>query len=495
MRLERFRETRTMPAESPQLERMSECVWELPRTGGMRVPGRVYADDKLMERIRQDKAVDQVANVAHLPGIVGASLAMPDIHWGYGFPIGGVAATDPAEGGVVSPGGVGYDINCGVRLVASSMTRAEVEPRIRELVGTLFRDVPCGVGSHGAIGRLRRKELEAVMERGSAWAVERGFGRPGDLERTEERGRLKMADPSKVGKRAVERGLDQVGTLGSGNHFMELGVVDEVFDQTAATAFGLEEDLVTLLVHSGSRGLGYQVCDDYLEVMQDAVSKYRIALPDRQLACAPVTSPEGRDYLAAMACSANYAWANRQVMMALAMRSIAGVMRASEEELGLRLVYDVCHNIAKLERHEIGGRERELCVHRKGATRAFPAGHPDVPAVYSRIGQPVLVPGDMGRSSYVCVGTERAMGETFGSSCHGAGRVMSRTRARKEARGRRIAEELSERGVFVMATGKGTLAEEMPQAYKDVDDVVSVTERAGIARRVARLKPLGVIKG
>ncbi len=461
----------------------------------MRVPGRVYADDKLMEHIREERALDQVANVAHLPGIVGASLAMPDIHWGYGFPIGGVAATDPAKDGVVSPGGVGYDINCGVRLVASSMTRSEVEPRIRELVNALFHDVPCGVGSHGAIGKLARKDLDAVLQRGSTWAVERGFGRPGDLERTVEGGRLESADPSKVGERAVERGRDQVGTLGSGNHFMELDVVDEVYDESAAAAFGLRTEGVVLQIHSGSRGLGYQVCDDYLEIMQGAVSKYGIALPDRQLACAPVESREGHDYLAAMACAANYAWANRQVMMALAARSISGVMRKSQEELGLRLVYDVCHNIAKLERHEVGGRERLLCVHRKGATRAFPAGHRDVPAAYRGVGQPVLVPGDMGRCSYVCVGTETAMKDTFGSSCHGAGRLMSRRKARKAAHGRKLAEEMAARGVYVMATGKGTLAEEMPSAYKDVADVVGVTERAGIARRVARLRPLGVIKG
>ncbi len=484
-----------MPSAQHSMKQVSECVWEIPREGGMRVVGRIYADDRLMAHIRRENAVDQVANVAHLPGIVGASLAMPDIHWGYGFPIGGVAATDPSSGGVISPGGVGYDINCGVRLVASSMDAGEVMPRLTDVVGALFRDVPCGLGSSGAIGKLSRNELASVLQRGAAWSVERGYGKPEDLERTEEGGRLATADASKVGKRAVERGLDQVGTLGSGNHFMEVGVVDEVFDAAAARTFGLEEGRVTLLIHSGSRGLGYQVCDDYLDVMQGAVSKYGIVLPDRQLACAPVESTEGRDYLAAMACAANYAWANRQVMMALSFRSVARVMGGSEESLGLRLVYDVCHNIAKIETHDVNGERKRLCVHRKGATRAFPAGHPDVPSVYRGVGQPVLVPGDMGRSSYVCVGTERALSDTFGSSCHGAGRVMSRNKARKAAHGRRIAEELSRRGVVVMATGKGTLAEEMPEAYKDVADVVGVTERAGIARRVARLRPLGVIKG
>ncbi len=484
-----------MSSAHDTMRQVSECVWEIPRRGGMRVPGRIYADDKLMTHIRRENALEQVTNVAHLPGIVGASLAMPDIHWGYGFPIGGVAATDPSAGGVISPGGVGYDINCGVRLVASSMTLSDVEPLVPAIARALFRDVPCGLGSSGAIGKLPRKELAAVLEQGACWSVKRGYGRPGDLERTEEGGRLAAADASKVGKRAVDRGLDQVGTLGSGNHFMELGVVDEVFDGPAAKAFGLEKRGVTLLIHSGSRGLGYQVCDDYLEVMQGAVAKYAIELPDRQLACAPVDSREGGDYMAAMACAANYAWANRQVMMALAFRSISGVMGESEESLGLRLVYDVCHNIAKIETHEVSGRATRLCVHRKGATRAFPAGHPDVPPPYRSVGQPVLVPGDMGRSSYVCVGTDRALADTFGSSCHGAGRVMSRNKARKAARGRRIADELSERGVVVMATGKGTLAEEMPEAYKNVADVVDVTERAGIARRVARLRPLGVIKG
>lgn len=461
----------------------------------MRVPGRVYADDALMSHILREKAIDQVANVAHLPGIVAASLAMPDIHWGYGFPIGGVAATDVGAGGVISPGGVGYDINCGVRLVATSIIRKDIDPRIVDVVAALFRDVPCGVGSSGAIGKLSRKELERVMVDGAAWAVARGFGTEGDLDRTEERGRLAAADPENVGKRAVERGLDQVGTLGSGNHFMEIDVVEEVYDERAASTFGLAAGTVAVLIHSGSRGLGYQVCDDYLEVMQRAVDKYGIALPDRQLACAPVSSPEGERYLSAMACAANYAWANRQVMMALAKRAVARTLGTSEEALGLRLVYDVCHNIAKLERHDVAGGKRVLCVHRKGATRAFPAGHDDVPSPYQAVGQPVLVPGDMGTCSYVCVGTGAGMRETFGSTCHGAGRVMSRTKAKKAARGRSIADELSKRGIVVMASGKGTLAEEMPDAYKDVSAVVDVTERAGIARRVVRLRPLGVIKG
>ncbi len=482
-------------AGSHEMLRVSECVWEIPKTGGMRVPGRVYADDRLMKHILKEKAVDQVANVAHLQGIVGASLAMPDIHWGYGFPIGGVAATDPAKGGVVSPGGVGYDINCGVRVVASKLSLGDVRDRIPELVKRLHRDVPCGLGSHGAIGKLDRKDLDDLMVEGAAWAVRKGFGTDADLDHTEEGGRLRMADPSKVGKRAIERGLDQVGTLGSGNHFLEIDVIDEIYDEYIASAFGLEKGGVAFQIHSGSRGFGYQICDDYLEVMQEAVRKYSIELPDRQLACAPVESPEGKRYLAAMACAANYAWANRQVMMALTKRAVAKVLASSEAALGLRLLYDVCHNIAKLETHTVEGREVTLCVHRKGATRAFPAGHRDVPDAYRAVGQPVLVPGDMGTCSYVCVGTGATMRETFGSTCHGAGRVMSRAKAKKMAAGRNLEQEMSDRGVFVMAEGKRTLAEEMPDAYKDVTEVVDVMERAGIAKRVVRLKPLGVVKG
>lgn len=484
-----------MNGSDVKIERVRGCLWEIPRTGRMRVPGRVFADDRLMDDIRREKSLDQVANVAHLPGIVSWSLAMPDIHWGYGFPIGGVAATDPAEGGVISPGGVGYDINCGVRLVTSRIERAEAASNIRRLVEALFQDVPCGLGSSGAIGKLSRIELADVAREGASWAVSRGYGSEGDLERTEERGRLAGADPDLVGSRAMKRGLDQLGTLGSGNHFMEVGWVDEVYDGSAARVFGLTEGTVTLFIHSGSRGFGYQICDDYLDVMQNSVERYGIELPDRQLACVPVESDEGRRYLSAMACAANYAWANRQVMMALAKRSVSRVLGRSEEDLGLRLLYDVCHNIAKLEEHSVGGRPRTLCVHRKGATRAFPRDHEKVPAVYRSVGQPVLVPGDMGTESYVCVGTEAAMSETFGSTCHGAGRVMSRSRARKTAGGRNLQAELADAGVYVMATGKGTLAEEMPSAYKDVSNVVDVMERAGIARKVARLRPMGVVKG
>jgi len=481
--------------KSPELRQVGEFIWEIGKTGGMRVPGRVYADERLVRDIRKDNGTLQVANVAYLPGIVGYSLAMPDIHWGYGFPIGGVAATDPDEDGVISPGGVGYDINCGVRLIGSTVPREDVVDRVPELVNAMFRDVPSGVGSSGAIGKLSAKDVEAVMRDGAAWAVEHGYGNATDLEHTEESGRLATADPAAVGKRAVERGRDQLGTLGSGNHFLEIGFVDEIYDAEAATAFGLAQGTMTLMVHSGSRGLGYQVCDDSLDAMQRAVEKYGIGLPDRQLACAPLRSPEGERYLAGMACAANYAWANRQILMTLARRAVVKVLGSTEPALGLRLVYDVCHNIAKMERHTVAGRERTVCVHRKGATRAFPGRHVDVPSRYRAVGQPVLIPGDMGTESFVCAGTDRAMAETFGSSCHGAGRVMSRSRAKKEARGRDIRAELAERGVCVAATGKGTLAEEMPMAYKDVASVVDVVDRAGLATKVARMRPLGVVKG
>ncbi len=481
--------------KTPELRQVTEFIWELPRTGGMRVPGRIYADERLLPAVLADNGTLQVANVAHLPGIVGYSLAMPDIHWGYGFPIGGVAATDPEDGGVISPGGVGYDINCGVRLIASTVPKEEAVSRIREIVTAMFHDVPCGVGSSGAITKLSSRDVDAVMRGGATWAVENGYGVGTDLEHTEESGRLATADPDAVGKRAVERGRDQLGTLGSGNHFLEVGYVDEVYDADAARAYGLEPGMMTLMVHSGSRGLGYQVCDDSLDTMLRASEKYDIRLPDRQLACAPIRSPEGERYLAGMACAANYAWANRQILMTLARRAVAGVFGATEQSLGLRLVYDVCHNIAKMERHTVDGRERTVCVHRKGATRAFPGGHRDVPSRYRAVGQPVLIPGDMGTESFVCAGTERAMAETFGSSCHGAGRVMSRSRAKKEAHGRDLRSELDAMGVCVMATGKSTLAEEMPRAYKDVGSVVDVIDRAGIATKVVRLRPLGVVKG
>jgi tRNA-splicing ligase RtcB len=478
----------------PSLKQLDEWSWELPRTGGMRVPGRVYADTRIAEALSQDQSLVQVANVAHLPGIVDYSLAMPDIHFGYGFSIGGVAAFMVDEG-IVSPGGVGYDINCGCRLLATDLQLQDVRDDIRRLVDQAFRDVPSGVGASGAIAKLSRKQLEDVLARGAAWAVKEGYGSAQDLDHTEDGGALPGADPGAISERAYLRGQDQVGTLGSGNHFLEIQMVDEVFDREAAAAYGLHEGQIAIMVHCGSRGLGYQVCEDYLQVMAAASDRYHIQLPDRQLACAPVKSPEGKQYLAAMACAANYAWANRQMIMHLVEQSIMHALRMSPKDLGMRLVYDVAHNIAKLETHQSAAGQAECCVHRKGATRAFGPGRPEVPADYREVGQPVLIPGDMGTASFVCKGTQAAMEHTFGSTCHGAGRLLSRSQALRQAQGRAIDRELEAKGVFVRSQGRKTLAEEMPEAYKDVEQVVAVMDGAGISPRVARLRPLGVIKG
>lgn len=470
--------------------------WRIPRgyKQGMRVDGLIFASEKLLEKIRHDQAPEQVANVACLPGIQGKSMAMPDIHWGYGFPIGGVAAM-LYEGGVVSPGGVGYDINCGVRMLRTDLEKKDVLPRMQEIVDVLFGDIPSGVGSEGKI-RLSGPELRDVMLKGGQWAVSRGYGWPEDVEVTEERGRMMTADPSAVSEKAVKRGQPQVGTLGSGNHFLEVQVVDEIYDPEVASVFGVDGvGQVVLMIHSGSRGLGYQVCDDYLLVMQNAMKKYGIDVPDRQLACAPVVSPEGQRYLAAMACAANYAWANRQAMAHWAREAFSKVFGIGPHKLGMRQVYDVAHNIAKIEEHEIDGVMTKLVVHRKGATRAFGPGHPDIPEVYRAVGQPALVPGDMGRFSYLLVGTQQAMRETFGSTCHGAGRLMSRKAAMKEARGSDIQRELADKGIIVRAASRGTLAEEAPGAYKDVSMVVETVHETGISLKVARMRPLGVIKG
>jgi tRNA-splicing ligase RtcB len=467
--------------------------WKIPREGGMRVPGLVYASAAMIEDIGLDKSPQQVANVAHLPGIVSHSLAMPDVHWGYGFPIGGVAAFDEDEG-VLSPGGVGYDINCGVRLLRSDLDVEEVRPQLEALSVALYRAVPGGLG-RGSHRKLSKRELEQVMVRGARWAVDEGHGYAEDLEVIEEGGCMPGADPAKVSERARARGMPQLGSLGSGNHFCELGYVDEVLDEAAAASFGLRQGAVTLMIHSGSRGLGHQICEDSLRRMLEASARYGIVLPDRQLCAAPLSSPEAADYLAAMACATNFAFANRQMMTSFARQALAEHLQRSEGELGLHVVYDVCHNIAKWEEHEVEGRRRRLCVHRKGATRAFGPGHPLVPAAYREVGQPVLVPGDMGRYSYVLVGTARAMQETFGSSCHGAGRRLSRNAAKRAARHRPVFQELRERGVYVQAESKVTVAEEIPEAYKDVADVVEVMHAAGIARKVARLRPLAVIKG
>ena len=477
-----------------EVQRIAEHVWEIPRQGGMRVPGRIYASEKLMAELRGDPALGQVANVAHLPGIVGYALAMPDIHWGYGFPIGGVAAVD-AEEGVITPGGIGFDVNCGVRLLRTGLGADDVVPHRERLADALFQAIPAGVGSEGAIPKLTEADEKQVLALGAAWAVARDFGRATDLESTEERGCLAAADPDAVSETALERGRKQVGTLGSGNHFLEVQRVEEVFDAQAAATLGLYEGTVTVMIHSGSRGLGYQVCDDALRSMGRAMARYGITVPDRQLACVPLRSPEGRQYFAAMAAAANFAWANRQVMSGLAERAFAAALGAGPATLRFGLVYDVCHNVAKIEEHTVEGHSRRLCVHRKGATRAFGPGHAALPAHLRRLGQPVIIPGDMGRYSYLLLGTAGAMAETFGTTCHGAGRVMSRAQAKKAGRGADLVGELARRGVVVRARSLAGVAEEMPWAYKDVADVVDVVDGAGIGRKVARLRPLVVVKG
>ncbi len=478
------------------LERLDEYRWRIPTTydPSMRVPGLIFADERLLKDIRDEQALQQVANVAHLPGIVTASMAMPDIHWGYGFPIGGVAAMDPNEGGVVSPGGVGYDINCGVRLVKTNLTVEEVQPKLKTLIATLFNTIPCGVGMSGNI-RFTKRDAPRVMAQGSAWAVAQGHGVQEDLEHTESHGSLEGADPDRVSDRAIERGHDQLGTLGSGNHFLEVQAVETIFDEPAANVLGLSLGQAMVMIHSGSRGFGYQICDDYLDMMERCMPRYGITVPDRQLACAPITSEEGQRYLGAIRCAANFAWANRQCLMHLARGVFERVFGRSWQDLGMSLIYDVAHNIAKFERYRVNGREKTLCVHRKGATRAFPPGHPEIPEDYRSIGQPVIIPGDMGRYSYVLVGTEQAMEQSFGTVCHGAGRVMSRAEAVRKAEGRSIEQELEQQGIIVMGRGRKGVAEEQPAAYKDVNDVVRVVHGAGLATRVARMRPLGVIKG
>ena len=455
----------------------------------------IFADEHLMRDIRRDEAVKQVANVAQLPGIVGRSIGMPDIHWGYGFAIGGVAAFDPDEGGVVSPGGVGYDINCGVRLLRSNLEVGDVRAHLSRIMDRLYESIPAGVGKGYKKFVLKSKDIRSILTRGAAWAVDNGFGTPGDLDHMEDRGAIKGADPDQVSDRAVQRGRDQVGTVGSGNHFIEVGAVEEVYDPDAAARLGLEMGTVTVFIHSGSRGLGYQVCDDYLDVMLRATKRYGIDLPDKQLVCAPLDSPEAERYLGAMRAAANFAFTNRQVMGHRVREAFESVLGRNAGELGMGLVYDVAHNIAKFERHSVGGRERTLCVHRKGATRAFPPGHEDLGPAYRDLGQPVFIPGDMGRYSYVLLGTDGAFTETFGSTCHGAGRRMSRRQAKREARTRNLRDEFEDMGIQVRASSFGTVAEEIPEAYKDVSDVVDVVDGAGIGRKVARLKPMGVLKG
>jgi len=478
------------------LEQIDQYRFRIPASykKGMRVDGIIYADSKLVEGIKKDNALEQVANVAFLPGIVKNSLAMPDIHWGYGFCIGGVAATDPQNNGVISPGGVGFDINCGVRLLKTNLRYNEIKKQITHIVNSLYQNIPSGLGSKGKIRLTFSDEKKLVVE-GARWAVERGMGIEEDLECCEENGAIQGANPDAVSKRAYERGKQQVGTLGSGNHFLEVQVIDKIFDIDKAKILGLEEGQITVMIHSGSRGFGYQVCDDYIKVMLDCLSKYDINIPDRQLACAPLDSKEAKQYSGAMNAAANYAWCNRQVLMHLVRASFAKTLSSSWQNLGMRLIYDVTHNIAKMEEHTVDGIKKMLCIHRKGATRAFGPSSSMIPQIYKDIGQPVIIPGDMGRASYLLAGTKKAETETFASTCHGAGRVKSRHQALKTINLSSLIEDLKSKGIEVRAAGKKTIVEEAPQAYKNIDDVVNVVHNCGISLKICRMKPLCVVKG
>ncbi|MGC8995254.1 MAG: RtcB family protein [Thermoplasmata archaeon] len=478
------------------LEKIDDFRWRIPKTykKGMKVDGIIIASEHMLNDIRNDNAPEQVANVATLPGIIRASYAMPDIHWGYGFPIGGVAAFDFDEG-VISPGGVGYDINCGVKMVRTNLTIKDVRPKIKELVDTIFEEVPSGVGSEGKI-KLNRNDLNGVLSEGAKWAVENGYGWQEDLERIEEYGRIEGGDPSKISEKAKSRGAPQLGTLGAGNHFLEVQVVDKIFLPDVAKRFGIfEEGQITVMIHTGSRGLGHQVATDYIEIMESAAKKYKIELVDKQLAAAPIHSKEAQDYISAMAGAANFGFVNRQMINHWTRRAFERIFKTDAESLDMHVIYSVAHNIAKIEEYEIDGKRRKVVVHRKGATRAFPANHPSLPDIYKDIGQPVLIPGDMGRASYLLVGTQRAMEETFGSTCHGAGRVLSRNEALRRYRGEAVKRELLNNGIYVKSATSEVAAEEAPGAYKNVDDVVNAVEGAGISRIVVRLRPIGVMKG
>jgi tRNA-splicing ligase RtcB len=478
------------------LVRISEYVWEVPKSfrSDMKVPARVYASEKLLDLAFRDRSLEQLVNTAAMPGVVKRVLVMPDAHQGYGPPIGGVVPTRYPDG-VISPGAVGYDINCGVRLMVSDLQADEVKEEVGGLISALFRNIPSGVGKGGGARKVSEREMDQVLVKGAAWAVKAGYGRTEDLERLEEGGAMAGADPAAVSPRAKQRGGPQLGTLGSGNHFVEIQAVEAIYDEEVARTFGLFEGQLAVTIHSGSRGLGHQVCSEYVKSLQGAVKKYNIQLPDRQLVCAPLDSPEGRRYFGAMVGAANYAWANRQCMAHLARRSFEEVLAGKVRDFDLHTVYDVAHNIAKIEDHVVDGKRMTLCIHRKGATRAFGPGHPAVTPVYRAVGQPVLVPGDMGTASYVLVGIAEAMEESFGTSCHGAGRVMSRSAAKKKIHGGTLRKELEAQGIHVRAGSMPGLAEEAPDAYKDIDAVIEVVEGAGLARKVARLRPLAVMKG
>lgn len=477
------------------MRKIGDYEWEIEKgyKQCMNVPGRIYTSEKIMKDVEKG-ALEQLANIACLPGIQKFSIAMPEIHYGYGFPIGGVGAMH-AEEGVISPGGVGFDINCGVRLLRTSLGQEDVKPVLKELVDRLFSNVPSGVGSKGKI-RISTQELERVLEMGAEWAVSHGYGIEEDLKFIEEGGRMPGADSAKVSDMAKKRGTPQLGTLGSGNHFLEVQRVEEIYEPEIAKRFGIEEEgQVTVMIHSGSRGCGHQICTDYLKVMERALKKYKLSLPDRQLACAPASSEEAQDYYAAMSAGVNYAFANRQAITHWTRESFEQVLSSSAGELGMETVYEVAHNIAKLEEHELDGKRVELYLHRKGATRAFGPGSSLIPGEYRDIGQPVIIPGSMGSGSYLLVGTAKAMEKSFGSTCHGAGRRLSRSKAKKSFYGKTIQKQLMERGIYVRAASKPVIAEEAPLAYKDVDDVVRASHGAGISKMVARLSPMGVAKG
>jgi tRNA-splicing ligase RtcB len=484
------------PSEKVPIEKINDYTWRIPKyKPGMRVPGVVFANKELLEKMQTDRTLEQCANVAHLPGIYKYSITLPDGHEGYGFPIGGVAATDYEEG-VISPGGVGYDINCGVRLLTTNLTEKDIRPKLVELTNTIFENVPCGLGSRRKDFRVTIHDLDRLVMEGVQWAIDQGLGWDEDAEHCEERGCMKNANPDKVSTNAKNRGLPQIGTLGSGNHFLEIQKVYRIYDEKVAKALGIEyEGQITVMIHCGSRGYGHQICSDYLRVMERAVHKYKIVLPDRELACAPGTSKEAEDYYEAMACAVNYAFVNRQAIMHWVRQSFQQVFKQDPEKFGLKLLYDVAHNIAKIEVHKVNDEQKKVWVHRKGATRAFPPGHPEIPADYLSVGQPVIIPGSMGTSSWLLVGTEKAMEISFGSTAHGAGRMLSRAAAKKRFFSGDVKRSLEQRGIAVRAASAVVLAEEADPAYKNVDIVADVSHKVGIATKVARLVPLAVVKG
>lgn len=475
------------------MKKIDDFKWVLEKKDGMRVPGLIIASDKLMKAIKNDNSIEQVRNVAHLPGIQKYSLAMPDIHWGYGFPIGGVAAFDIDEG-IVSPGGVGYDINCGVRVLTTSLTEKDVRKKVEKLTNKIYSKVPCGVGSKSDL-KLSHSQIRQVLLNGSSWALKNGMAWNSDIEHTEGNGCLEGADPDILSDRAIKRGIPQLGTLGSGNHFIEVQKVDEIYNEEIASIMNLTPGGITVMIHTGSRGLGHQVCSDWVKKLRGIQNKYDFSPPDKELISAPIKSEYGQNYLAAMRAAANYAWTNRQIILHRVRESFSEVFGKSSESLKMNLIYDVAHNIAKIEEHTVNGANKKLCVHRKGATRAFPPGHKEVPSIYRQIGQPVLIPGDMGTASYILCGTDKSMEETFGSTCHGAGRVMSRRGAIKKTGGRHITNELKDKGIYVRANSVKTIREEFPGAYKDIDEVINTVHSINISKKIARMVPIAVVKG